>query len=212
MGLIGKGLDLTDDGKRFQVSLAAGLEFDNNDRVSISTDSTLDVKNGKLGVAERFVGKGLETRNNKVRAKLGDGLEFDDDDGIKVSAFRNLAGDGLEYHDRKLNVKLAEGLEFDNQKRVSLDTSARYDMTLSFPALTNVELFINDNILTMKKTFTRYDLERTAAGVVVGIVGHHQFERFETVTLPTGGYGYGGYAMNTSLREGTSDNPNFYQK
>jgi hypothetical protein len=217
LGLIDKGLCLTEDQMKFQVSLGPGMTFDSEDRVVADTGETLSVDNGKVDVAsDKLAGRGLEANNKKLAVKLGSGLEFDGNDAITVQSQASQTGNGLEVDAQgKLNVKIGPGFIFEDNA-VALSPDAEFEYTLSHTTLTDIELFVNDTELTVKKTFTRFDLLRNAAGSLVGVGDSFKFDRFQTVTLPAipcgYGYGYGCHALATSMRIGTQEQPNFYQK
>lgn len=217
LGLIDKGLCLTEDEMKFQVCLGQGVTFDSENRVTVDTGETLSITEGKVNVAaDKVAGKGLQANGKKLDVKLGTGLQFDGDDAITIKSQSSQTGKGLEVDaEGKLNVKIGPGFIFEDNA-VALSPDAEFEYTLSHTTLTDIELFVNDTELTVKKTFTRFDLLRNAAGALVGVGDSYKFDRFQTVTLPAipcgYGYGYGCHALATSMRIGTQEQPNFYQK
>jgi len=219
LGLIDKGLSLTEDQMKFQVSLGSGMTFDSEDRVAVNTGATLSVDNGQVDVAsDKLAGKGLEVNGKKLDVKLGNGLEFNEQDAITLQSQASLTGKGLEVDgDGKFGVKIGPGFVFNENNAVASDPIADFEYTLSHTTLTDIQLFVNDAELTVKKTFTRFDFHRNAAGALVTVGDSYKFDRFQTVTLPIipcgyGYGGYGGYALATSMRIGTQEQPNFYQQ
>lgn len=209
LGLVSKGLTADSENKKIEVSLGDGLAFDSGNRITVNTGRSLELVDGRLEIVpDHVIGDGLQVENHKVTVKLGDGLAFDADKNIKVTAREELAGAGLSYDNGKLNVNVGDGLKIVGNS-VQADATANYEMMMSFSAISDVEFFVSDNQLQVKKTISRYDLERNTAGVVVGVAANFKREVWQTITLPVAGYGL--LKVETFERESTPENPNFYQ-
>lgn len=221
ISVLGNGLTL-DAGNRVIPNLGKGLHV-KNDKISVKHDKTLKFEEGALAVnSEGIAGEGLgASEDGTLHVKLGAGLELDGDK-IAVYGHSDLAGDGLKVDDvdGKLDVKLGPGLTINADNEIVVSEQADFEKMLSFMTQTDTELFVNGNVLTMKKTFTRYDLLRNSGGMVVGIGSNYKKSIFQDVTLPTtiydgyGCYGYGSglSALSVDQRESTPETPNFYSK
>lgn len=214
LNVLGKGLTLDADNKAVP-NLGDGLTINSDNQIQVDAGSTLKFVDNKLQIRTKSIaGEGLDADEGKLNVKLGSGLELDDHNRINVYGHDDLAGEGLKVDDvdGKIDVKLGCGLHFNGDNEISVDPDAHFEMTLSFTVQTDTNLIVDGNILTLKKSYTRYDLQRNEGGIVVGIADHAKFERFESVTLPFGGYGYGCNALSISSRESSVEKPNFYKK
>ena len=84
--------------------------------------------------------------------------------------------------------------------------------TTSFTVMTDSSLSLDAKTMTLKKTYTTFNILRSYFGVILGVEAGDVVVKEDVITLPDV-YGYGNVSMQSvKERESTAKKPNFYEK
>ena len=132
---------------------SSGLDA-NNQKITNVADGTIEegsqdaINGGQLSkyVAEKATytaGKGINIENNKVSVDAGNGLEFADDDAVKVKA-----GQGVTVNNDGVNVNVGNGLKLDGNN-IAVNTGSNLEIVDGQVALKdNVDLGDSGSLTT----------------------------------------------------------------
>lgn len=168
------------------------------------------------------IGRGLQINREDpdfpclLEVSVGDGISYKEEKGvIGVNA-----GDGLSIDENsRLNVEMGDGLKLiDNKITVDLEvvSDENVDPTKTKTLTVQVDSHITFEAgkLMLTKNYQQFNLLKNCYGQMLDIEAGEALVATEEVMIGGVCYGYGygyGTAMK-SLRESTSEMPNFYKK